>query len=172
MNIIAFGASTSSSSINKQLVTYAASLISGAQVRVLDLNDYEVPLFSEDKEKEIGKAEGAERFLNDLASADALIISFAEHNGHYPAAYKNLYDWASRIDRNVYQNKPTVFLSTSPGPGGASSVLAAAVASAPFSGSDVKASISVPMFYENFDTEKAKLLTPRYIRPLPTQLVS
>ena len=44
-----------------------------------------------------------------------------------------------------------VLLSTSPGPGGAASVLASATQSAPYFAADVKASISVPSFYDNFD---------------------
>ncbi|ADT86396.1 NAD(P)H-dependent oxidoreductase [Vibrio sp. Vb2880] len=151
MKVIAFGASTSSTSINKALATYAANLIDGADVQVLDINNYNVPMFSEDLEKEIGQAEGAQGFLRDLAQADAFVISFAEHNGHYPAAYKNLFDWASRIDREMFKNKPAVYLATSPGPGGAQSVLAAAKGSAPFFGGNVKASVSVPSFYDNFD---------------------
>lgn len=151
MKVIAFGASTSSTSINKALATYAANLIDGADVQVLDINNYNVPMFSEDLEKEIGQAEGAQGFLRDLAQADAFVISFAEHNGHYPAAYKNLFDWASRIDREMFKNKPAVYLATSPGLGGAQSVLAAAKGSAPFFGGNVKASVSVPSFYDNFD---------------------
>ncbi|NRF31752.1 NADPH-dependent FMN reductase [Vibrio coralliilyticus] len=153
MKIVAFGASTSSTSINKTLATYAAHLVEGADVTILDLNSYDVPLFSEDKEKEIGQAEGAKTFLEDIAQADALIISFAEHNGSYPAAYKNLFDWATRIERNVFANKPAIYLSTSPGPGGASNVLAAATGSAPYFGAEVKASVSIPSFYDNFDLE-------------------
>ncbi|USD40363.1 NAD(P)H-dependent oxidoreductase [Vibrio sp. SCSIO 43135] len=153
MKVIAFGASTSSTSINKALATYAANLVEGAEVVVLDINNYQVPMFSEDLEKEIGQAEGALGFLNDLAEADAFVISFAEHNGHYPAAYKNLFDWATRIDREVFKNKPAVYLATSPGPGGAQNVLAAAVGSAPYFGGNVKASVSVPSFYDNFNFE-------------------
>ncbi|MCG9724267.1 NADPH-dependent FMN reductase [Vibrio brasiliensis] len=155
MRIVAFGASNSSTSINKALATYAASQVEGAQVQVLDINDYSVPMFSEDKEKEIGQAEGAQQFLADLAEADAIVVSYAEHNGYYPAAYKNLFDWASRINRSVFQDKPVVYLATSPGPGGAQTVLAAATASAPYFGADVKASVSVPSFYDNFDFETA-----------------
>ncbi|WP_114786713.1 NADPH-dependent FMN reductase [Vibrio tetraodonis] len=157
MNIVAFGASTSSTSINKTLAGYAASLVSGAEVKVLNLNDYDVPLFSEDKEKEIGQASGAKEFLSDIAQADALVISFAEHNGSYAAAYKNLFDWATRIERNVFADKPALYLATSPGPGGAASVLAAATASAPYFGAKVKASLSIPSFYDNFDMESGKL---------------
>ncbi|MEF1254086.1 MULTISPECIES: NADPH-dependent FMN reductase [unclassified Vibrio] len=157
MKIIAFGASNSSTSINKALATYAAQQVEGAQVQVLDINNYSVPMFSEDKEKEIGQAEGAREFLADLAEADAIVVSYAEHNGYYPAAYKNLFDWATRIDRSVFQNKPVVYLATSPGPGGAQTVLAAATASAPYFGADVKASVSVPSFYDNFDFETAAI---------------
>ena len=153
MKIVAFGASTSSTSINKFLATYAANQVKGAHVSVLDLNDFQVPMFSEDTEKEIGQAEGALAFLRELEQADAIIVSFAEHNGSYTAAYKNLFDWATRIERNVFQNKPVVYLATSPGPGGAQSVLAAATGSAHFFGAEVKASLSVPNFYDNFDLE-------------------
>ncbi|MEZ9564874.1 NADPH-dependent FMN reductase [Vibrio artabrorum] len=151
MKVIAFGASTSSTSINKTLATYAANLIEGADVKVLDINDYNVPMFSEDIEKEIGQAEGAQAFLSDLAEADAFVISFAEHNGHYPAAYKNLFDWATRIERSVFGEKPAVYLATSPGPGGAQTVLGTAAGSAPYFGGNVQASVSVPSFYDNFD---------------------
>ena len=157
MKIVAFGASTSSTSINKALAGYAASLVSGAEVKVLNLNDYDVPLFSEDKEEEIGQANGAKMFLSDIAQADALVIFFAEHNGSYAAAYKNLFDWATRIERNVFADKPALYLSTSPGPGGAGSVLAATTASAPYFGAQVKASLSIPSFYDNFDMEVGKL---------------
>ncbi|MCV5918294.1 NAD(P)H-dependent oxidoreductase, partial [Escherichia coli] len=90
---------------------YAAQQVEGAQVSVLDLNNYNVPMFSEDKEKEIGQAEGAIAFLRELEQADAIVVSFAEHNGSYAAAYKNLFDWATRIERNVFQNKPVVYLA-------------------------------------------------------------
>ncbi|ROQ21921.1 NADPH-dependent FMN reductase [Gallaecimonas pentaromativorans] len=151
MKIIAFGASNSSTSINKALATYTAGLVPGAEVKVLDIRDYDVPMFSQDLEKEIGQADGAKRFLADLAEADAFVISYAEHNGHYPAAYKNLFDWATRIDRNLFNEKPALYLATSPGPGGAKSVLAAAQASAPFFGGNVKAAVSVASFFDNFD---------------------
>ena len=52
--IIAFGASSSKTSINKQLATYAAKQFKDATVEVLDLNDYEMPIFSTDKEYENG----------------------------------------------------------------------------------------------------------------------
>ena len=151
MNLLAFAASNSKKSINKQLVTYAAGLVDNAHVEVLDLNDYELPLFSEDKEVEIGQPLLAQAFIDKIAASDALMISFAEHNGSYSAAYKNVFDWASRINPKVFQNKPMVMLATSPGAGGGSRVLAAATVSAPNFAGDLKASLSVPSFHDNFD---------------------
>jgi NAD(P)H-dependent FMN reductase len=136
-------------------VACAAKQFDKADIEILDINDYEMPLFSEDREAELGQPELANKFLQKISESDALIISFAEHNGSYTVAYKNIFDWASRINQKVFQNKPMVMLSTSLGPGGASSVLAAATHSAPFFEGDVKASLSVPSFYDNFDTEQA-----------------
>lgn len=166
MKIIVFGASTSSQSINRSLAVFAASLIKGAQLQVLDLNDYDVPLFSEDIEKIIGKAEGAQRFLADLDSADGFVISFAEHNGNYTAAYKNLFDWATRIDQKVFKDKPTYFLATSPGPSGANSVLTIALQSAPYFGAQIKGSFSLANFYENFDLEGHTIMNEALLQQL------
>jgi len=161
MKIVAFGASSSSKSINKQLATYAANLAATTQVNVnvevLDLNDFELPLFSQDKEAELGQPEAAKAFYNKLGDSDIIIISFAEHNGSYSAAYKNLFDWTSRINQKVFQNKSMLLLATSPGPGGASSVLAAASSSAFYFAGEVKATLSIPNFFDNFDMENTKL---------------
>lgn len=156
MRIIAFAASSSRKSINKMLVTYAAGLIDQAEVEILDLNDYELPLFSEDKEQELGRPELATAFLAKIASADALLISFAEHNGTYSAAYKNLFDWCSRV-KKVFQGKPMVLLSSSPGARGGASVLEQAVKSAPYFEGEVIGSLAVASFYEHFDVEQQQL---------------
>jgi chromate reductase len=153
MKLLAFAASNSRKSINKQLVAYASSLVDGAEVDLLDLNDYELPLFSADREQELGHPELAKAFMAKVAASDAVMISFAEHNGSYSAAYKNLFDWSSRIGPKVFQDKPLILLSTSPGARGGASVLAAATGSAPFFAGHVKASLSIPSFYENFDVE-------------------
>ncbi|CAM4001401.1 NADPH-dependent FMN reductase [Pseudoalteromonas byunsanensis] len=157
MKVLAFAASSSRQSINKQLAMYAASLVEGAQVEVLDLNDFEMPIYSSDRENENGIPTQAQAFYKKIGEADAIIVSFAEHNGSYTAAYKNIFDWTSRISQKVYQDKPMVLLATSPGPGGAQSVLNSANGSAPFFAMDVKGSMSVPSFYDVFDTDKGEL---------------
>ena len=168
MKILAFAATSSTKSINNQLLKYAGSLVDGAEIQMLNLNDYELPLFSEDREQELGQPELAKAFLEKIAQSDALVISFAEHNGSYTVAYKNLFDWASRINPKVFQNKNMIMLATSPGPGGAASVLATAVASAPFFNGNVKASLSVPGFYDNFDVEQGRLKNDEIDKQLAT----
>ncbi len=152
--IIAFGASSSSTSINKQLASYAASLFDNCSVEVLDLNDYELPLFSVDKEKANGIPTLAHNFFNKLGTADLIIISFAEHNGAYSAAFKNTFDWISRINAKTFQEKPMLLLATSPGARGGSSVLEIAKNRFPYQGASVVGTFSLPSFYDNFDTEK------------------
>lgn len=152
--IIAFGASSSKTSINKQLATYAANQFQNASVEVLDLNDFEMPIYSVDKEKDNGIPQLAQDFYAILGTADAIVISFAEHNGAYSAAFKNIFDWTSRINAKTFQEKPMLLLATSPGPRGGSSVLEIAKNRFPFQGAVVKGSFSLPSFNDNFDAEK------------------
>ncbi|MBB1270167.1 NADPH-dependent FMN reductase [Shewanella sp. SR44-3] len=170
MKIVAFAASNSSKSINKQLAGFAASLVVDAEVELLDLNDFELPLFSQDKEQILGQPQLAKDFLQKLTNADAILVSFAEHNGTYSAAYKNLFDWCSRIDGKVFQNKPCVFLSTSPGARGGASVLAQAVNSAPYFAADIKGSLSVASFFDVFDATNQVLTEPKLLVEL-TQIM-
>jgi len=166
MKVIAFAASSSKQSINKQLVTYAASLVDNADIEVLDLNDYELPLFSVDIEKELGQPELAKAFLEKLGSADALVISFAEHNGNYSAAWKNLFDWCTRIEQKIFQKNPTILLSTSPGERGGATVMDIALNALPRFAAEIKGSMSLPSFYENFDTDSGRVIHADYDKQL------
>lgn len=162
MKILALAASNSSTSINKKLVQHAARLLESGlvpvtTVEVIDLNDYEMPIYSTDREQASGVPEPAQRFFEQIGAADGVLISYAEHNGSYSVAFKNVYDWASRIDMKVYQGKPLVLLATSPGGRGGSGVLAAATTSAPHFGGDLRASLSVPSFYDNFDVATGEI---------------
>ncbi|GAB3482762.1 NADPH-dependent FMN reductase [Marinomonas epiphytica] len=149
MNILAFGASSSRHSINKVLATYAANQVADATVTILDLNYYDMPIYNQDREVEFGIPDLVQGFLSEIAKADVIIISFAEHNGSYTAAYKNVFDWASRVSQKVFAGKKMVLLATSPGPGGAQNVLAQASASMPHFGGEVVGSLSVPSFHDN-----------------------
>lgn len=149
--ILAFGASSSKTSINKQLATYTANQFENATIEVLDLNDYEMPIYSIDREKENDIPQLAHDFYNKIGTADLIIISFAEHNGAYSTAFKNIFDWTSRINAKTFQNKKVLLMATSPGSRGGSAVLDIAKNRFPFQGAEVVGHFSLPTFNENFD---------------------
>lgn len=149
--ILAFGASNSRNSINKNIASYAGSQIEYASVNLLDLNDFDMPIYSIDIEKESGIPETVYQFKSNIDNADGIIISFAEHNGHYTAVFKNLFDWLTRINRNVWQNKPMFLLAAAPGSRGARKVLEAAVIDMERKGGDIVAVFSLPSIWDNFN---------------------
>lgn len=150
MKILAFGASNSKASINKRLATYAASQISGADVTIIDLNDFVMPLFSVDLEKKDGCPQKAYAFKKHLQDTDKVIISFAEHNGSYSVAFKNVMDWISRVEGDTWESKIFFLLSTSPGGRGGKTVLQSAVNTFGHMGAQVVAQFSLPFFNKNF----------------------
>jgi len=149
--IVAFGASSSKKSINKDLASYAASIIEDANVLILDLNDFEMPIYSIDYENYHGIPEKAFKFKEKLKTADGIIISFAEHNSVYTAAFKNIFDWISRIEKVVWFNKPMFLLSTSDGDRGAKTVLQIAYNRMSFGNPHKIPTFSLPNFKKNFD---------------------
>ncbi|EDM80855.1 NADPH-dependent FMN reductase [Plesiocystis pacifica SIR-1] len=167
MKLLVFAASAHSTSINRRLAEYAARTLAAdasldvpIEIERLDLNDYEMPLFTQDREAQLGSPPQAQAFLDAIARNDAVVVSFAEHNGSYTVAYKNVFDWASRIDNKVYQGRPMVLLATSPGGRGGASVLGQASASLPYQGGEIVASVSVPRFHANFDADTDTLTQP------------
>ena len=122
-NIIAFAGSNSKNSINKQLAVYTANQVDGANVTVIDLNDFDLPLYGMDLEMEQGIPADAQRFLDMIKSADGIVLSLAEHNGAYSTAFKNAFDWMSRIDGKLWSDVPMFLMATSPGGRGGATVL-------------------------------------------------
>ncbi|GJM30409.1 MAG: FMN reductase [Cyclobacteriaceae bacterium] len=149
--ILVFAGSSSRNSINKKLARFAASQLEDTDNRIIDLNDFEMPLFSVDREIDSGIPEEARKFKSEIEQADGIIMSLAEHNGSYSTAYKNVYDWVSRIKGNMWEDKPILLMATSPGARGGKSVLQAAKSRLPFQGGNVVASFSLPLFKDNFD---------------------
>ncbi len=124
--ILAFAGSNSKKSINKEFVKFVSSKLDAYDVEILDLNDYQMPIFSEDIEAESGVPQEAIAFRNKMHESDAIIISLAEHNGYITTALKNILDWASRINRmEIFAGKPMFLMSVSTGRGAAKSALGA-----------------------------------------------
>ncbi|MDF1698307.1 MAG: NAD(P)H-dependent oxidoreductase [Saprospiraceae bacterium] len=148
--IIAIGGSNSKKSINKKLASFVANQIKNTETIVADLNDYALPLYGIDLETESGIPENAVKLNELLESADGLVISLAEHNGSYSVAFKNAYDWLSRINGKVWKNKPMFLMATSPGGRGGATVLQTAKAGFPYLGGNIITDFSLPAFYDNF----------------------
>lgn len=152
--ILAFAGSNSKQSINKQLATYASNLVNDASATILDLNDFELPIFGVDLEREKGIPENAHKFLNHIKTSDGIIVSLAENNGAYSAVFKNLFDWMSRIEKHTFFGKPMLLMATSDGRRGAQSVLGMAQSRFPRHDAKIIESFSLPSFYDNFSEGK------------------
>lgn len=149
--VLAFGASNSKNSINKKIANYVGLQIEHTSVELLDLNDFEMPIYNIDIEREDGIPDAVYHFYSKIDNSDGIIISFAEHNGHYTAVFKNIFDWLTRINRNIWQNKPMFLLAAAPGPRGAKRVLDHAVTDMGRKGGDVVAVFSLPSIWNNYN---------------------
>ncbi|MGJ8695882.1 MAG: NADPH-dependent FMN reductase [Verrucomicrobiaceae bacterium] len=153
MKLLIIAATSHLESINLALASHAGRLVPGAELNILDLNDYEMPIYSEDREEATGIPEAAGRFIDAIQESDGVILSLAEHNGSYSAAFKNIYDWASRKEQKVWGGKPMLLMATSPGGRGGATVLAAGEATFPRMGAELVATFSLPSFYDSFSEE-------------------
>lgn len=168
MKILAFAGSTSPTSINKELVKFVLKSFQEDEINLIDLNNFSMPVFSVGLEKK-GFPDEAHNFLKQIEECDAIICSLAEHNRSYSAAFKNIFDWASRINVKVFQDKPMFLMSTSPGGFGGGNVMNRAKTFFPQFGADIKETFSLPKFYENFDLESG-VINPEMLKDLNSKI--
>ena len=121
--ILAFSGSLRAGSYNQKLVKIAAAAAeeAGAEVTVISLADFPMPLFDEDLEEKEGKPQKAKELKQIFRENDALLIASPEYNSMISAALKNAIDWVSRADSDdekplsVIAGKTAAILSASPG---------------------------------------------------------
>ena len=120
--ILAFAGSTRKGSFNQAIMKVAAegAREAGAEVTVIDLADFQMPLFNEDEEAEFGMPEKAQAFKELLMSHDGFLIASPEYNSSYPALLKNAIDWASRMGEGekplqAYRGKVAGIMAASAG---------------------------------------------------------
>ena len=155
MKILAFAGSNSTVSINKKLVTFASTFFSDDEVEILDLNDFEMPIYKREIELASGTPQKALDFAAKIDECDLILLSTPENNGNFPAVFKNLMDWISRIKgRKIFGGKPMFLMATSDGGRVGASVLEIAEKRFPFDGAEVIEIFSLPKFSEYFDAEK------------------
>ena len=152
--ILAFTGSNSSTSINAQLLNHITGRIQGHQIKTINLNDYELPVYCADIEKERGIPLNASIIKNQISEHDALVITVNEHNRNVSAFFKNIIDWLSRLDRNFLAGKKILLMSTSPGVRGGAAALEYCKTIFPRFGGQVVQSFSLASFRDNFKDGK------------------
>lgn len=120
--ILAFAGSARRDSFNKKLVKIAAAAAqsAGAEVTIIDLADFPMPIFDEDLEAREGMPPHAKRFKELLKNHHGLLISNPEYNSSITALLKNSIDWASRPEPGepglvAFSGKVAGLMSASPG---------------------------------------------------------
>ncbi|MDW8305301.1 MAG: NAD(P)H-dependent oxidoreductase [Acidobacteriota bacterium] len=120
--ILAVAGSLRRESYNKRVLNVAieGAVKAGADVTLIDLNDYPLPLYSADLVAESGFPENATRLQQILLEHDGLLIASPEYNGSLPAALKNTIDWTSRANGELktgacYKGKWAGIMTASPG---------------------------------------------------------
>lgn len=125
MQILIFAGSTRQDSYNRKLAKVAASIAEqqGAQPSLLELSDYDIPLYNADLEAQ-GTPADVIRLKQAMHSHAAWIVCSPEYNGSYPALLKNAIDWASSPVKGdaqwsdgvlPFRNKVIGMASASPG---------------------------------------------------------
>jgi len=151
--ILAFTGSNHSKSINQQLVSYTASLIPELEIEVLDISQWNIPIYSIDMDPDQTPME-ITQLIELIKNHDGFIISSPEHNGSTPAFFKNIIDWLSRRSKNVFENKPMLLMSASPGKSGGVKNRQLLEHLLPYLGVNIVATFSLPSFYQNMQDGK------------------
>ncbi|MGC1709954.1 MAG: NAD(P)H-dependent oxidoreductase [Nitrosotalea sp.] len=120
--ILAFAGSTRIDSFNKKLVKIAAtgSTEAGADVTVVDLRDFPMPLYDGDLEQKEGLPPNARKLKDLMLAHQGFLISSPEYNSSISAVFKNAIDWASRqsegeVSLACFKGKVAAIMSASPG---------------------------------------------------------
>lgn len=120
--ILALAGSSRKDSFNRKLVEIAAegARDAGADVTVLDLKEFPLPLFDEDLEREEGTPDNAVRLKQLFLDHNGLLIASPEYNSSVTPLLKNTIDWVSRPAKGesrlaAFQGKTAAIMAASPG---------------------------------------------------------
>lgn len=121
VRVLAFAGSARRDSFNQKLVKIAAlgAEQAGAEVNVINLADYALPIFDEDVERS-GTPENAIKLKQLFLASNCLLIAAPEYNSSITPLLKNTIDWVSRPAEGekplaAYRGKTASLLATSPG---------------------------------------------------------
>lgn len=108
--ILVFAGSTRSGSLSTKLAAAAAKelALADAEVTRISLDDYPMPIFNGDLEKESGIPDNATKLAGLIAAHQGAFIATPEYNNSIPPLLKNTIDWISRVESrgtNAYRNR-------------------------------------------------------------------
>lgn len=123
VKILAFSGSARKDSFNSKLVKIAAdgAKQAGADITLVNLADYPMPIFNQDFEAESGMPDKAREFKSLFIENDGFLIASPEYNSAFSPLLKNVIDWASRSESEnekplvAYTGKVVAIMSASPG---------------------------------------------------------
>lgn len=106
--LLMFAGSARKASTNKQLAALAASTAkeAGAEVTLIDLADFDMPIYNGDIEAATGLPENAKRLKQLFVEHDGFFIASPEYNSSISALLKNALDWISRPHT---ENEPSLW---------------------------------------------------------------
>lgn len=161
VNVLAFAGSTREDSVNKKLVAEAASLAEqmGANVTVIDLRDYPMPLYDGDLDENEGIPENAKLLRQLMIQSQTILISSPDYNGSVSGVLKNTIDWATRSEksgasREAFKGKKFALMSASPSvSGGAKGLTHLKDIIQNIGGTVIPQQVTVPKAYDAFDEQ-------------------
>jgi len=121
--ILAFGGSLRRESFNQKLAALAAAGAreAGAEVTLIALRDFPLPVFDQDLEDAVGMPVAAKELKQLFREHHGLLIAAPEYNSSITAALKNVIDWVSRSESDdepplvAFTGKTAVLCAASPG---------------------------------------------------------
>ena len=120
--ILAIAGSYREHSFNKRVLNIAAegARATGAEVTVVDLRDFPLPIFNEDDIDGKGFDANALRLQDVISEHDGFLIASPEYNGSIPGGFKNAIDWSSRANDKykmyeTFKGKTAALITASPG---------------------------------------------------------
>lgn len=121
--ILVFAGSTREGAFSKQLARAGAIALdglSGPQTsNLIDLADFEAPVYNADLEAAKGLPEPIRSFKILARQHDGMMIATPEYNGCVPPLLVNLFSWASRPEGDegpsVFHDRPVALMASSPG---------------------------------------------------------
>ena len=117
VRVLAFSGSARKESWNRKLLAVAVEKLraKGAQVNLVDLNQFEMPIFHGDLEEQTGMPPNATRLVELIRHHDALLIASPEYNSFPTPLLKNTIDWCTRADDDPFPGRVVAVISASPG---------------------------------------------------------